>query len=59
MDVVYTLIGLACLLGLYMLPTIIAAARKHPKTGGVAILNILVGWTFIGWIAALYMAVTG
>lgn len=58
MSTVYTLFGISFLIGLYMLPTIVAAARKHRKTGGVAIVNVLTGWTFIGWIAALVMACT-
>ena len=38
---------------LYMLPTIIAGYRVHPNTGAVAILNFLLGWTGLGWVAAL------
>jgi hypothetical protein len=38
---------------LYMLPTIIAGYRVHPNTAAVAILNFLLGWTGLGWVAAL------
>jgi hypothetical protein len=37
----------------YFLPTIIAAVRKHPQTGGILLVNALGGWLVIGWIAAL------
>ena len=42
---------------LYLLPSIIA----HNKTnfGGVFILNLLLGWTVIGWIIALVWALGG
>ncbi len=40
----------------YMLPWAIAATRGRPNTGAIALVNLLVGWTFIGWVAALVMA---
>jgi hypothetical protein len=42
---------------LYFLPSIIA----HNKTnfGGVFVLNLLLGWTFVGWIIALIWALGG
>ncbi len=41
--------------GLYMLPWAIAAFRDV-KHWGVFWVNLLVGWTIIGWIIALVMA---
>ncbi|MGB6285169.1 MAG: superinfection immunity protein [Xanthobacteraceae bacterium] len=38
---------------LYMLPTIIAGYRIHPNTAAVAVLKFLLGWTGLGWGAAL------
>lgn len=40
----------------YMLPWAIAASRGKSNAGAVAIINFLVGWTFIGWIVSLVMA---
>jgi hypothetical protein len=40
----------------YMLPWAIAASRGKANAGAVAIINLLVGWTFIGWLVALVMA---
>ncbi|MGY8604770.1 superinfection immunity protein [Gluconobacter cerinus] len=40
----------------YFLPTIVAMSRKINKPAGVIALNILLGWSGIGWIAALVMA---
>lgn len=53
------LIGLVLLLViavLYFLPTVIAVSRKLNKPAGVIALNVLLGWTVIGWIGALVMA---
>jgi hypothetical protein len=46
-----------CLLcALYLAPFIIAARREHERLGGVLALNLLVGWTGIGWLLALRWA---
>ena len=42
----------------YFLPTIVAAARKHNNEGAIFALNLLLGWTFLGWVAALVWALT-
>ena len=43
---------------LYMLPTIIAVVQQRTNTGAIAALNVLLGWTFIGWVVALVWAMT-
>ena len=46
---------LIILAALYFLPTIVASPRGH-RTGGIFILNLLFGWTIIGWWAILIWA---
>jgi hypothetical protein len=46
------------LLFLYFAPTLVAAKREHHNTGAIAALNILLGWTILGWIAALIWSLT-
>jgi hypothetical protein len=56
------IVGVALLLLLFMayfLPTIIAAYRDIPLVGSVLVVNLFLGWTFIGWVVALAMAVAG
>ena len=43
-------------IGLYFLPTIVAFSRHAPSPGSVAVINVFLGWTFIGWVFALIMA---
>jgi hypothetical protein len=45
-------------LALYLLPTIIVLARRKKKVLGPILVNVLLGWTFIGWIIALIWALT-
>lgn len=49
-------VGLLILAALYFVPTIVAAIRGH-QLASVAVVNILLGWTFVGWVVALVMAV--
>jgi hypothetical protein len=42
---------------MYFLPAIIALARSKRDIAGILLLNILLGWTVIGWIVALIWAV--
>lgn len=44
---------------LYFLPTGVAAYRQIPNIGPVIVINIFLGWTFLGWVAALAMSVAG
>ncbi len=41
---------------LYFLPTIEGALRKQPNQMSIAILNIFLGWTLVGWVAAMAWA---
>jgi hypothetical protein len=41
---------------LYLLPVLVGWARRVPDLGAVAVINILLGWTLLGWAAALAMA---
>ncbi len=43
-------------IGAYFLPTIVAISRKVTNQGSVAVINFFLGWTLIGWVAALAMA---
>jgi hypothetical protein len=40
----------------YFIPMIIAMARDHPNRSAIAALNLLAGWSVIGWVAALVWA---
>lgn len=52
--IVLALLGVAA----YLLPLLIAASRGHENTVAIGALNILLGWTMLGWIAALVWALT-
>ena len=43
---------------IYFLPTIIAGNRNHNNTPAIVVLNVFLGWTFLGWVIALIWAFT-
>jgi hypothetical protein len=48
------------LIVLYFLPTLQAftKGRRHPNANAIFALNLLLGWTVIGWVGALVWALT-
>lgn len=51
--------ALLALAVLYLVPLACAIWRGHPKGMQIIALNVILGWTGIGWIAALIWAFTG
>jgi UDP-N-acetylmuramyl pentapeptide phosphotransferase/UDP-N-acetylglucosamine-1-phosphate transferase len=49
-------IYIALVLLIYFLPTILAWCRWHRNEYVIGMLNIFLGWTFIGWVIALVWA---
>jgi uncharacterized membrane protein YqaE (UPF0057 family) len=41
----------------YLLPSFVALSRGVRRPAGLTILNLLLGWTVLGWIGALIWAV--
>lgn len=56
MEATSMIIGVVLALFLYFLPTIIAITRKHINVLSIFILNLLTGWTFVGWVIAIVWA---
>ncbi len=54
--VLVVIFGVVVGIGVYMLPTIIGSIRKVVNVGSVFAVNLLLGWTLIGWAVALAMA---
>jgi len=49
---VFAVLGIA----LYAAPTWIAVSNRHPHAAPICAVNILLGWTLLGWTAALVWA---
>ena len=48
---IVTLTGIV--LAIYLIPSYVAFARKVPSSLAIAVLNIFLGWSIIGFIVAL------
>ena len=46
-------------LAVYFLPAFFASDRGHPSVTAIFIFNLLLGWTFLGWVLALVWAFSG
>lgn len=46
------------IVAIYFIPSIVAIVRGHMSKGAIIALNLLLGWTFIGWIIALVWSLT-
>ncbi|QUG43853.1 superinfection immunity protein [Psychrobacillus sp. INOP01] len=58
MVILFFLLALILVLAIYFLPTIIAALKKKTNFLPILLLNLLLGWSLIGWIVALIWATT-
>jgi hypothetical protein len=44
------------LLAVYVFPAVVALIRRQPNIMAIILVNLLLGWTGIGWIVALWLA---
>jgi hypothetical protein len=55
MDIMF---GVILVLGIYFIPTFVASSNQKQNVGAIFLLNLFLGWTFIGWVIALVWAAT-
>ncbi len=51
-----TILGIVIFFGLYLLPIWVAIKRKSPALFAVIVINLMLGWTIVGWIVAMAFA---
>jgi predicted membrane channel-forming protein YqfA (hemolysin III family) len=47
---------LGALVVVYFIPTLVASFRERRNTTAIFVLNLFLGWTLLGWVAALVWA---
>ena len=52
------IVVLVLCIGLYFLPYIVAASNKKQNRAAIGALNFFLGWTIVGWVAALVWAIS-
>lgn len=58
MDDIKAWLTIAALAVAYFIPAIIAWHREHHNTLAIFILNIVAGWTMLGWLGSLIWSLT-
>jgi uncharacterized membrane protein len=53
------MLAFLCGVALYFLPAIIAHHRQHVSFGAIFLINLLAGWSIIGWIVCFAWACNG
>ena len=56
---IFIVLALAAMLALYFLPTIIARVKDHPNRRAIFWVNLLLGWSGVGWCVAVLWALVG
>ena len=55
----FSLFAFFCAVVLYFAPAIVAHHRRHESSGAIFLVNLLLGWSIIGWIACFAWACSG
>ena len=55
---ILVILAMVALAATYFIPTFIAYSRRHVNRGAILLLNLLLGWTFLGWVGALIWSAT-
>jgi Superinfection immunity protein len=58
MEPIGGLVLTAILAFLYFIPLMVACGRNHHQAMAIGLVNVLFGWTLLGWCVALCMACT-
>ena len=56
-ELILGLMGLMIMFFIYFLPAFISILRRHRDIMAITFLNLLAGWTFIGWLIAFIWSV--
>lgn len=57
-ELIVGFLALVAILIFYFIPSFTAYRRKHKQKEAISTLNLLLGWTLIGWVGALVWAVS-
>ena len=58
MDTIIGLMFIGAIVVMYFIPAIVAHEKYHKNAGAIIVLNLFLGWTFIGWVLSLVWAFT-
>ena len=55
----FTMLAFICAVAMYFLPAIVAHQRRHLSSGTILLVNLLLGWSIIGWVVCFAWACSG
>jgi hypothetical protein len=58
MEIIYLLLTIIISTVVYFIPSYIASRRYHNNQTAIFMCNLLLGWTFLGWVGSLIWSLT-
>jgi len=55
----FALVAFLCGVAMYFMPAIVAHHRQHVSSGKIFLINLLLGWSVVGWIVCFAWACSG
>lgn len=55
----FTMLAFVFGVAMYFLPAIVAHHRQHVSSGAIFLVNLLLGWSIIGWVICFAWACSG
>jgi Superinfection immunity protein len=55
----FALVAFLCGVAMYFMPAIVAHHRQHVSSGKIFLINLLLGWSVIGWVVCFAWACSG
>ncbi|MCX5667381.1 MAG: superinfection immunity protein [Candidatus Omnitrophica bacterium] len=52
------LLAIVLIFAFYFLPTLVAFLKQHKNKLAIFLLNLLLGWTVLGWVVSLVWSVS-
>lgn len=53
---IYQIVIAMIVCGIYFMPSLIAMSNNRPNKSAIFVLNLLLGWSFVGWALAFVWA---
>lgn len=52
----FAIMLITVVIAIYFIPTFVARGREHKNATSITVLNLLLGWSIVGWVIALVWA---
>jgi hypothetical protein len=58
LEFLFAVLMILVIAAIYFVPALVAYGKSRKNSGAILATNLLLGWTFLGWVVALIWAMT-